>query len=245
MMPTSNAVASSSRARIGTLEGQVSSLWTAVKSLEAKLGSTPTKVNQPEPASEAHNGVRDNSREDRSGYSSSSDSSIPPSPTNPPTHLLYLFDSGSLDPSVYEPNTRPRHANDPHSSQDASPLIALLPSRQDMLTITANASSWLSWASALFPVKDLIKTGDEMLEQYDRILQSDTGVVPSSVFLLSVALTVQQAFENHSVHIMDSIPRTALFLKDVSDVVEKLVISNDEMLETLEGITCALLFLRL
>ena len=243
MMPTSDAVTMTSRARIRHLESDVSSLWTALRNLEAKLGCVPTEIfTRPQLPLQTENagGPHDKSSDDDSD-SNASDSS----PTNPPTHLLQLFDNGLLGSSGYGSATPSRHALSLHKAQGSSALRRLMPSKEDMLTITAHASSWLSMYNVLFPMIYLTKTSDGMLVQYDKLQDPDANPVAIAALLLSIAMTVQQAPDDAAGRAAESIRDASSFIKDVSNTVERVVISDDALAGTLEGIETALLFLRL
>ena len=103
MVQTSDAVAATSRVRIGRLESDVSSLWTAVQNLETKLEYVPTEPNsRPSLSSQSEN--EDGPREKPSNSDGDSDSnsrSSNMSSTNPPTHLIQLFDNRLLGSCVH------------------------------------------------------------------------------------------------------------------------------------------------
>lgn len=243
MMSTSDAVTLTSRARIQHLESDVSSLWTVVRNLETKLGCVPTEAAtrpQPQPQMENARGPQDKLSDDDAD-SHASDLS----PTNPPTHLLQLFDNGLLGSDGNASATPSRHAASLHKAQGSSALRGLMPSRENMLTITAHASSWLSLYFALFPVINLPRTSDEMLSQYDKLQDPNADPVAVAALLLSVAITVQQAPDDNADRAATSIKDASSFIKDVSDCVERIVVSDDALAGTLEGIETTLLFLRL
>lgn len=243
MMPASDAVTLTSRARIRHLESDLSSLWTAVHNLEAKLGCVPTEAatRRQSPLQLENAAGPDDKPSDDESDSDASDLSS----TSPPTHLLQLFDNGWLGSHAYGSAYPARNAPSLHKAQGSSALRALMPSREDMLTITALASSWLSLYNALFPMVNLTKTSDEMLSQYDRLQDPNADPVAIAALLLSVAITVQQAPDDTTGRAAKSIKDASSFVKDVSDSVERIVISDDALAGTLEGIETALLFLRL
>lgn len=237
MISTSKVITSTSRARIEHLESDISSLWTTVRNLEAKLGCLPTEnATRPQPQSQT---------KDARGLQDTLDDEESDSPMNPPAHLLQLFDNGSLGSCGLGSASPSRHAADLHKAQGSSALRRLMPSRQEMLTITAHASSWLSLYYALFPMTSLPKTSDEMLSQYDKLQDANADPVAIAALLLSVALTVQQAPDDSPCCTAGSIRDTSSFIKDVSDSVERIVISDDALSGNLEGIETTLLFLRL
>ncbi|KAH0334605.1 hypothetical protein KCU74_g2866, partial [Aureobasidium melanogenum] len=173
----------------------------------------------------------------------SPDSSNPSSPANPPTHLLRLLDNDLLDSNGHETTTPSARLSTSTMSKESAALLKLLPSREDMVIIAANSSDWLSWYKVLFSLNIAMGAGPVMLENYDKVTQSATHPVPIAILLLAVTLTVQQAPDATSM--LQSIPDSATFIKDVSNLVEKVVVSNDDLIADLEGIRCALLFIRL
>lgn len=85
--------------------------------------------------------------------------------------------------------------------------------------------------------------GPQMLDNYDKVKRSEMRPVPIATILLAVALTVQQAQD--ATNMLRSIPDATIFIKNVSNLVEKVVVSNDDLIADLDGIRCALLFIRL
>ncbi|THY92862.1 hypothetical protein D6C93_05810 [Aureobasidium pullulans] len=130
-------------------------------------------------------------------------------------------------------------------SKESISLLKLLPSREDMVIIAANASAWLSWYKVLFSLNLAMGAGEKMLSNYDKVKSSEKHPVPIATVLLAVAITVQQAPEGHAMNRLRSITNPSAFLKDVSNLVEKVIVSNDDLIASLDGIRCALLFIRL
>ena len=243
MISTSEAIEGTSRARLGHLESDVAGLWAAVRNLEAKLGCVSTEAAPPmQSPSQAENagGPYNKSNNDDSD-STVSDSSL----TNPPTHLLQLFDNGMLGTDGDGSANPSGHAPSMHKAHRSSALRALLPSREDMLTITASASSWLPLHNALFPTINMFKTSDEMLSQYDKLQAPNADLVAIAALLLYIALTVQQAPDDTVGRAAGSIRDASSFVMDVSDRVECIVISDDTLAGTLEGMETTMLFIRL
>jgi len=238
MTPASDVPGMTSRARIAHLESNVSGLWTAVRYLEERLGCVPTEAGRPRLPSQAEDAPPHGCDDDSDSDSASSDLS------NPPTHLLPLFDNSLLS-SGSGTAPPPRDASSLHQAPGISVLRRLMPSRKDMLTITAHASSWLSLYNSLFPSMGVTKTSDEMLLHYDQLQDPNAGPVAIAALLLSVALTVQQAPDDTTGPAAQSISNASSFIKDVSDTVERIVVSDDTLVGSLEGIETTLLFLRL
>lgn len=219
-----------SRARIDALEKAVGDLWNAI-------GQNPPVI--------PGRGSRSDSRPtiNHSDDQPSHDSSNPSSPANPPTHLLRLLDNDLLDSNGHGTTTTPTRLSTSTMSRESAALLNMLPSREDMIIIAANSSNWLSWYKVLFPLNLAMGAGPVMLENYDRVKKSATHPVPIATLLLAVTLTVQQAPDATSM--LRSIPDSTTLIKDVSNLVEKVVVSNDDLIADLDGIRCALLFIRL
>ncbi|KAI5198079.1 hypothetical protein AUEXF2481DRAFT_33607 [Aureobasidium subglaciale EXF-2481] len=229
----------SSRARIEALEKQVNDLWAAISS-GAGVGAT-SSPSQPRYHPQADD-TRSINSQDRE---SSPDTSEPSSPANPPSHLLRLFDNDLLDSNGHDITTPSTRLTNSSTYKETSSLLALLPSREDMVIIAANSASWLSWYKVLFSLNLAMGTGDMMLSTYDRIKQSETHPVPIATLLLAIAITVQQAPTGNAMKMLQSIPDARAFIKTVSTAVERSVMSNDDLIADLEGIRGALLFVRL
>ena len=242
MRPTADAVTGTSRARIGHLETDVNGLWTAVRNLETKLGCMPTEVSTQSRSDQtkSEGGSSDKVNDD------DSDSHISESsPTDPPAHLLQLFENGLLGSTGHRDNSPSNHVPSLHKARASSALLSLLPSREDMLIITAEVSLWPSLPSALFPMISFTKSGPEMLLQYDKLQSSTADPVAIAALLLSITLTVQQAPADTIDRVVKGIHDTSSFIKEVSDSVERTIISDDVLAGNLEGIETMLVFLRL
>jgi len=120
-----------------------------------------------------------------------------------------------------------------------------MPSREDMIAIASHATSWLDLYYALFPMINLTRTSDEMLSQYDKLQVPDADPVALGALLLSAAITVQQTPNVTIGRVARNIRDADLFIKDVSDTVERIIVSDDALAGSLEGIETSLLFLRL
>jgi hypothetical protein len=131
-----------------------------------------------------------------------------------------------------------------HKAQESYALRALLPSKEDMVGISAQASPWLYMYNSLFPMTNIFSSGEEMLSQYDKLQDPNANPFEIADLLLSVAITVQQK-PNEMVANAAGIKNASSFIKDVSDTVERIIISHDALAGTLEGIRTSLLFLRM
>ncbi|KAI4851956.1 hypothetical protein E4T44_01803 [Aureobasidium sp. EXF-8845] len=218
-----------SRARIDALEKQVSDLWHAINQ------NPPLFLDQQHHVAQGISTTADGQQ--------SPGSSNPSSPVIPPTHLLRLFDNDMLDANDHETTTPSTRLPTSTMSNESASLLALLPSREDMVIISEYSHSWLSWYKVLFSLNLAMGAGPKMLDNYDRIKHGEMRPVPIATILLAVTLTVQQAQD--ATNMLRSIPDATTYIKNVSNLVEKVVVSNDDLIADLDGIRCVLLFIRL
>lgn len=240
MVPTSTTVTATSRARIVKLESEVASLQTTVRNIQARLGCVPTEASNAHLASSQAKNPHSSADEDDCESNVSESSLI-----NPPGHLLQLFDNGLLDSRESRAHSVVPHAPNLHNVQGSYELRRLMPSRRDMVIITAQASSWLSLHNAIFPMANLTKTSDEMLSQYDKLQDPNADPIAIAALLLCIAITVLQSPDHTSGRTAESFRDAPSFIKDISDTVERIVISDDALSASFEGVEITLLFLRL
>ena len=242
MLRRSSAAAITSRARITHLENEISSLWTAVHTLETKLGCVPSKANLQ--SSSQGGGTIGTTHDTPTDDDLDSNTSDVLSPSSPQSHLLQLFDNGLLASDGYGAEAPVQAALSFHKTQESQALRTLLPSRDHMIGISAQASSWLYMYNSLFPTSNIFSSGEEMLSQYDKLQDSNANSFAIADLLLSVAITVQQK-PNEMIDNEAGVKSSSSFIKDVCDTVERIIISHDALAGTLEGIRTSLLFLRM
>ncbi|KAI7692331.1 hypothetical protein KC353_g18677, partial [Hortaea werneckii] len=253
---TASAIQSTPRARILQLERQVQYLSGAVRKLNDKVGieendhdalALHATLDTDFPAhgsidvdNEVPNDTEDVSEE----------------PTSPPPHLMQLFSNSVLGADVHSnENGSPSSAR--HSTGKSHTLAILrrhLPFREDMVKIASLASRWLAIYDSMFPIIKAPKTSEEMLSTFDRLWQEQSPanvdsdwnpVLSCASLLLAIAITAQQTSVNRADPDLQSIGNATQFVKKISDMVERLVIAEDALVESLAGIEVALLWLRL
>lgn len=248
MLSASEIVARSSRARIGDLESQVTQLWANVSDLRDKVGCAPTAAAAGQAPAASYPQDQPNFPDsDNESCSTISASALPL--TSPPTHILQLFNNRVLAVDANASNAaRPSEnaPSSPHKSHTSrhSALRDLLPAKEDMETIMASASPWLS-LYALCPMINPTRSTHEMLTQYEDLQDPDADPVALAALLLSAAIAVQQAPSDTSGHASRSIKDPASYIRLISDTVERHVISDETLSGSLEGVKTNLLFLRL
>jgi hypothetical protein len=221
MLTSTASVATTSRSRIVQLESEVSELWSAMRSLQDQLGRANSS---------------DIKRSKEAGESESS-------PVNPPTHLLQLFDNGLLDSRGCE--TAAASPLPPHKADKSDSLRRLMPSRRDMVKITTHAAPWLSLHNAIFPMANLMKNSDEMLQRYDELQGPGADLIGVAALLICIAITVHQSPEETAGAEAETIKDATAFVDEISNSIERVIISDDSISATVEGIEITLLFIRL
>ncbi|KAI6806358.1 hypothetical protein KC332_g13628 [Hortaea werneckii] len=255
-LKTADAIQSTPRARILQLERQVQYLSGAVRRLNDKFGieenahdalalhATPSTDLRGRDSIDEHNEVPNDTEDTSEG------------PTSPPPHLMQLFSNSVLGADGHSnENDSPSSAR--HSTGKSHTLSLLrkhLPSRDDLVKIASLASRWLAIYDSMFPMIKTPKTSEEMVSSFDRLWQEHSPAAADSDWnpalscaslLLAIAITAQQTSVDRKEPELQSIGNATHFVKQISDMVERLVIADDALIESLAGIEVALLWLRL
>ncbi|KAI7084509.1 hypothetical protein KC356_g6662 [Hortaea werneckii] len=255
-LKTADAIQSTPRARILQLEQQVQYLSGAVRRLNDKVGieenahdalalhATPSTDLRGRDSIDEHNEVPNDTEDTSEG------------PTSPPPHLMQLFSNSVLGADAHSnENDSPSSAR--HSAGKSHTLFLLrrhLPSRDDLVKIASLASRWLAIYDSMFPMIKTPKTSEEMVSIFDRLWQEQSPAAVDSDWnpalscaslLLAIAITAQQTSVDRKEPELQSIGNATHFVKQISDMVERLVIADDALIESLAGIEVALLWLRL
>ena len=235
---SSDSASFTSRDRIRQLEDNVSSLWAAVGELrgEASHDSVETAPQS--------NGSQSGMQTADSGSEMGD-----VSPSNPPSHLQQLFDNSFVD-SRGNDDASPDIGSDKASSaftvRARRRLQALMPTKNDVREISKLTGTWMFMYSSLFPAVSMPTSGSEMLSKYDALQHPDAHPVSIASLLLSVALTLQQQSNKaSSPDNVTGITDSSVFIRQVSDCVEEVLVNNDMLAGTFEGIEVTLLFVRL
>nr|POF13031.1 dehydrocurvularin biosynthesis regulator [Quercus suber] len=242
--PAEHVARHTTRARLTHLEQNLSEIWSAVRRVEKHVGCEMSHAQLPSSIADSAPRTQTEIDCDETDSETSEELNV----ISAPTHLLRLFDNSLLDTQQDAETAKSdcsRQRPGPYNVEGSITLRALLPTRQEMLAITAQASPWLSLNDSLFPNLDGIRTSEDLIARYDELQDANEDVTAVAALLLSIALTVQQA-PGDSLHAPDKgYADVAAFIKNVSDAVESTVISNDSRASTVAGIHITILFLRL
>ncbi|KAM3065698.1 hypothetical protein ACMFMG_011403 [Clarireedia jacksonii] len=239
-LPSTSQNRKSTGDRVTRLEQHVSGLNKHIQELERRLGSetashsfqhqtSPTESSEPE---ESEN------------ESFEQDDLIP----TQPTYLLALFNNAFISSAKSTTGEGTHRAPIPHLSTVARKLLQpLIPDKKDVITLSNRASGWLKLLHEVFPITFIVKTGDELLAQYDVVREPTVDPVLLALWLLSVALTIEhipkaqlepKSSEYWSVD-------TARYPKAVMDAVETSVVGCDRMICSNKGVEIMMLLVRL
>lgn len=165
-----------------------------------------------------------------------------------PTHLLQLFNNNLLDSDSHGlaqgTQTLFSHSANLQKAQACAALRALMPAHADMPAIATLASSMLPLYVSLFPIVNINTTPEAMVTLHGELRHRDDPIALSN-FLLFIAMAVRHAPGTADFPTSKSMKDLSIFVQNVINAVEQIVISNDAVAGTIEGIETALLFLRL
>jgi hypothetical protein len=237
--PSTSQTRNTTGDRVTRLEQHLSGLKKHIQELEKRLGSeTPSRSSQPQTSP-----AKSHEPEESENGSLEQEDLI----ATQPTYLLGLFNNAfiSSDKSTSEDTQR---SPIPHLSTVARNLLQpLIPDKEDIITVSSRASGLLKLLHELFPITFMVKTGDELLAQYDIVREPTVDPVSLALWLLSVALTIEHIPktplepESSEKWLVDA----ARYPKAVMDAVETSVVACDQMVCTVSGIELMMLLVRL
>ncbi|KAH8657955.1 hypothetical protein BX600DRAFT_61806 [Xylariales sp. PMI_506] len=195
--------APSTRDRVSSLERQVSVLTKSLLDVQRRLGNeepgrdTQTMSMLSPLSSQLEKAHESEDPEDESMLGDVGISSRP-------TYLNSLFNNSLLSSASSSGNTTTAtaaaaatnsqifHSQPSHLAALARRMLQpLIPAEQDIPVIASRSLGWLSLLHDLFPLNSIIKSGEDMLMQYDRLRQPTADPVALAAWLLSVALTTE------------------------------------------------------
>ncbi len=208
----------------------MSQLWGIVGSLKSEVGH----ATQDSGAAGAYSAAGDESDSTPSDLS----------PMNPPAHLQQLFDNDFVDSaSVADANSE--HLSAALLARVRTRLQALIPTKEDIRIICGPSLLWTGVYSGLFPTVSKFSTIDEMLGQYDSLSSPDANPLAVAALLLSLAINIVQQPSHPPMSPSSNIADPVQWARLVSDNVDELVVRNDSLACTMEGIETIMLCIRL
>jgi len=219
------------RERVTQLEETVDSLLTSVKRLEAHGGLEPS-----ERAALVPGGTDDSSRD--------SDVDIPGSV---PAHLESLFENDVLSSNHSRENPHASNdlkAHETKMNQIRHQLLEVLPTFEEVKYVVETSTDWWSIHNTLFsPVS--ISGRDAFIAGYHCLSDANSHPASVAMWLTCLALTVLQIHPNFDVFRLPAIRRPSDFVGRVTGLVDHLVIANNSLMATIQGLECASMFIRL
>ncbi|KAI0845876.1 hypothetical protein F5Y00DRAFT_161731 [Daldinia vernicosa] len=145
--------------------------------------------------------------------------------------LLQSTADGTLPP--VDDNILPIHQSE-NTSDEKQPLVALLPSAQDAVTIVTNSTAWL-WGAET-PLGSVLRPNDT-LQLLDVAAISSGSTIHIAKILLLFALYMQQLPSHFDVQFIgsESIEKT---IELIVDRVRLFVLSHEDEASSLDGIEC-------
>lgn len=214
--------------RISQLEREVSSLVGLVR-------DKPSSASRNGPAEDS-----DASTSDEEGPVENNDDN--------PAHLRLLFEHLAPDGNDGHDiaDRRHMHAKSQRAQSKArAKLVQLLPTQVEISRISPFAEPWMILYYSLFPAFYAPRWAKQMAASYHHMHEPETHPALIGTYLLIVAITCQQVT---SADLLPSICRErdlASYVKTVCECVERTVLDDSTVLGTVEGLECALLFVRL
>lgn len=238
-----------SRQKIHQLESKVAHLSKAVHNIEVKLGAQPAQTTGSATHPLSGSVVDDSVVDDYDDDSSASDVLG----EDRPTLLSALFQNEWLSVDLQRRNEQlqDRKARTSAHLLDTAKqaLQKLIPSKEDVESIAINgyASRWLVLVHTLFPQPFMVKTHQEMVSSYDDMQAPKVEPMALASWLLAVALTaVQVPQEKGSPGAqLNLFQRASYFARAIAETVEKMILSHDRLIGTIQGLSLALLCGRL
>ncbi|KAH6879555.1 hypothetical protein B0T10DRAFT_413088 [Thelonectria olida] len=243
--PSTSKPPSATRDRVKRLEQHVVSLTKAVRTLEAKLGyqatsagASPMIIQEDVSGSDA---ISDNDFEVSDGAA-----------IQPPPYLNSLFDNNFISYHHHDTGNGASLPNDKAlvrlSDVARATLQPLIPPKDSICALASHASEWLLLLQILFPL-DLVNTsGDDIVLQYEDMKQPSVDPNHLASWLISVALATEQMPRGTpSPSLMpncnwpDNTPR---FSDAVVEAVERVIVAQERLSGTVQGIETALSLIR-
>ncbi|EMC96144.1 hypothetical protein BAUCODRAFT_464900 [Baudoinia panamericana UAMH 10762] len=231
-----------SRDRIAKLESNVSSLWKLVRSLENRLaahdGHHPNPTVEPDAVVE---------HMAEAGYDT--ESSDETSAANQPTHLRQLFQDGPLDwkehPAPDTPQRLMRHASVGRQQRARGALRKILPSREEAAAIADQSTTWIGLNESLFSIGHIPADKAAISRRWESAHEDSAEPTEIAMLLLTLALTAVQMPA-------DAMPKSPIglmhghdFVHSVSDAVESLIVQDDTLAASIDGLEVSIIWARL
>ena len=165
-----------------------------------------------------------------------------------PEHLRLLFDNALIGPderstSRVDEETPAQICSARYMDAARVKLQQLMPSRDDVATVSSYAVPWMSLYYELFPSTSTTPNRDEMVDKHEHMLKSNADPVQIASFLMTFAITARQVPKGNE--FLKGYGDAHRYVKVVMATVDAVIISHAGIASTIEGISVSVLFLRL
>lgn len=231
--PSTSKPVRKTRDRVASLEEQVQHLTEVVRALQDPSGSTDPGLASQYSASNSEAGETD----------TCSEIAIP----TQPSYLNALFNNSILNSSDSHPKSGSSSVSLQLSRTTRAALQSLIPDRESIISLAKTSSGWLSVLHDMFPIMTDIKSGVDIVARYEEVLQPTANPLTVASWLLVVAVTAQHSVgPHHQVKVRNRPPLTGPgYSRLVADSVERIIITRDQAVTSIEGIAPMTLLVRL
>lgn len=136
--------------------------------------------------------------------------------------------------------TTPNDFNDSLRDRMRAQLTSAIPSRGDLLVLTASSIDWWQIHSSLLP-EPPIKSRIDLIERHEGLSNPSTHPARIATWLLCLAITFLQLPTDFDYSALESMAEPTSFVPRTVKQVEDML-AKDDLAETLEGIECACVF---
>lgn len=231
--PSTSKPVRKTRDQVASLEEQVQHLTEVVQALQDPSGSTDPGLASQYSASNSEAGETD----------TCSEIAIP----TQPSYLNALFNNSILNSSDSHPKSGSTSVSLQLSRTTRAALQSLVPDRETIISLAKTSSGWLSVLHDMFPIMTDIKSGVDIVARYEEVLQPTANPLTVASWLLVVAVTAQHSVgPHHQVKVRNRSPLTGPgYSRLVADSVERIIITRDQAVTSIEGIAPMTLLVRL
>ncbi|RDW71638.1 hypothetical protein BP6252_08201 [Coleophoma cylindrospora] len=228
----SDHVRPTARDRIERLEREVALLTGVVRDQNALPSPRPQQI-----------GAGDNTYSDELEMDRA-----PISGATGPSHLRFLFNNFLVNTPENEKSKADQQSSrllEECMNRARLRLQSLIPTREEVTAIATYASAWMPLYHALFAPICALESAEQLIVYYDQAHDSSVQPVALAMFLLSVAITVQQVPPDDISSSFYKGLGTRSFVEDVSRAVDATIVANSAIAGTVQGLETTMLIARL
>ncbi|KAI5368105.1 hypothetical protein Slin15195_G032380 [Septoria linicola] len=162
----------------------------------------------------------------------------------------FLFDNALIGPDT-QTQSRQGNRNAPpvcsarYLAHARQKLQRLMPTHEDVASISSYATPWMSLYYELFPSTSTTPSRVEMVNNHEHMLKPDAEPVRIVTFLMSFAITARQVPRTEQGMSLKGWQDANAYVKAVMTTVDAVLVSHAGIAATVEGLAVIVLYLRL